>query len=152
MIILIDQWEREAISERTIRALDQSAYEGNYVHGRPPLGYRLVDKKLKIVESEAAIIRNIFDMYLFDGDSMNKILHYHGCKHRDLGFVWSYDRIRIILNNEIYTGLYSNKRIVIEDHSPQIISKDIFEKTKVMLKYKNKMESGWATLEWTPFI
>lgn len=34
MIILIAQWEREAISERTIRALDQSAYEGNYVHGR----------------------------------------------------------------------------------------------------------------------
>ncbi|MGM7268198.1 recombinase family protein, partial [Erysipelothrix rhusiopathiae] len=39
IIILIAQWEREAISERTIRALDQSAYEGNYVHGRAPFGY-----------------------------------------------------------------------------------------------------------------
>lgn len=33
IIILIAKWEREAISERTIRTLDQSAYEGNYVHG-----------------------------------------------------------------------------------------------------------------------
>lgn len=141
MIILIDQWEREAISERTIRALDQSAFEGNYVHVRAPLGYRLDNKKLVVQESEAEIIKNIFDMYLFDGYSINEIFHFHGSKYRDMGFVWSYDRIRIILNNELYTGVYRNKRIVIDNHSPQIISKEIFKQTRVMLKYKSKVKS-----------
>lgn len=110
MIILIDQWEREAISERTIRALDQSAFEGNYVHVRAPLGYRLDNKKLVVQESEAEIIKNIFDMYLFDGYSINEIFHFHGSKYRDMGFVWSYDRIRIILDNELYTGWYYVKK------------------------------------------
>ena len=141
IIILVAQWEREAISERTIRALDQSAYEGNYVHGRAPFGYRLENKKLVVKENEAEIIKNIYDMYLFDGYSINEIFHFHGSKYRDMGFVWSYDRVRIILNNELYTGVYKNKRIVIDNHSPQIISKEIFKQTKIMLNYKNKMES-----------
>ena len=141
VIILIAQWEREAISERTIRALDQSAYEGNYVHGRPPFGYRLEDKKLVINEHEASVIKQIYHMYLFDGDSMNQIMHYHGNNHREFGFNWTYDRIRIILTNEIYTGTYRNKRIIVEDHSPQIIDADLFNTVQVQMKNRNRRDS-----------
>ncbi|MDE8040930.1 recombinase family protein [Erysipelothrix rhusiopathiae] len=141
MIILIAQWEREAISERTIRALDQSAYEGNYVHGRAPFGYSLVNKKLVINEKEATIIKQIYHMYYYNEDSMNKILHYHGSHHRDLGFVWTYDRIRIILTNEIYTGTYRNKRISIDNHSPQIISHELFEMVQKLMKSKNRRDN-----------
>lgn len=141
MIILNSQWEREAISERTIRAVDQSAYEGNYVHGRAPFGYSLVNKKLVINEKEATIIKQIYHMYYYNEDSMNKILHYHGSHHRDLGFVWTYDRIRIILTNEIYTGTYRNKRISIDNHSPQIISHELFEMVQQLMKSKNRRDN-----------
>ncbi|MDE8227210.1 recombinase family protein [Erysipelothrix rhusiopathiae] len=138
IIILIAQWEREAISERTIRALDQSAYEGNYVHGRAPFGYTLVNKKLVINEKEAAIIKQVYHMYLFDQDSINKIFHFHANHHNDFDFMWTYDRIKIILTNEIYTGTYRNKRIVIENHSPQIISHDLFNMVQKALKFRNR--------------
>lgn len=138
IIILIAQWEREAISERTIRALDQSAYEGNYVHGRAPFGYTLVNKKLVINEKEAAIIKQVYHMYLFDQDSINKIFHFHANYHNDFDFMWTYDRIKIILTNEIYTGTYRNKRIVIENHSPQIISHDLFNMVQKALKFRNR--------------
>lgn len=141
MIILIAQWEREAISERTIRALDQSAYEGNYVHGRTPFGYNTVNKKLVINELEAPIVKQIFHMYLFNEDNVNKILHYHGSNYRDLGFIWTYDRIRNILTNEIYTGTYRNKRIVIDNHSPQIIEREQFEMVQEMMQSKNKKDN-----------
>lgn len=39
--------------------------------------------------------------------------------------MWTYDRIKIILTNEIYTGTYRNKRIVIDNHSSQIISREL---------------------------
>lgn len=140
MIILIAQWEREAISERTIRALDQSAYEGNYVHGKPPFGYRLVDKKLVVDEKEASIINQIYHMYLFNEDSINKIFHYHANHHREFDFMWTYDRIKIILTNEIYTGTYRNKRIVIDNHSPRIISRELFEMAQKALKLRNRRD------------
>lgn len=140
IIILIAQWEREAISERTIRALDQSAYEGNYVHGKPPFGYRLVDKKLVIDEKEASIINQIYHMYLFNEDSINKIFHYHANHHREFDFMWTYDRIKIILTNEIYTGTYRNKRIVIDNHSPRIISRELFDMAQIAQKSRNRRD------------
>ncbi|MDE8220744.1 recombinase family protein, partial [Erysipelothrix rhusiopathiae] len=73
MIILIAQWEREAISERTVRGLDQSAYEGNYAHGRPPYGYDLINKKLVINKSEAKIVEEAYSLYIYEEYSMNLI-------------------------------------------------------------------------------
>lgn len=141
MIILIAQWERESISERTIRALDQSAYEGNWVHGRPPFGYDLIDKKLVVNDLESSIVKQTFHMYEYNQDNINKILHHHGSKYRNLGFVWSHDRIRNILRNEIYTGTYMNKRIVIDNQSPSIISNELFNAVQNSLDMRNRRDS-----------
>ena len=40
-----------------------NASNGEHCGGVPPLGYNVVDKKLVINESEAEIVRRIFDMY-----------------------------------------------------------------------------------------
>lgn len=63
VIILISQWERETISERTCRGVDQAAIEGIYVKGRSPYGYKIEDKKLVIVDEEAAHVRELFELY-----------------------------------------------------------------------------------------
>lgn len=141
MIILIAQWEREAISERTIRAMDQSAYEGNWVHGKPPFGFYLIEKKLVVNECEAAIVKQVYHMYQYNGDSMSQIQHYRGNHHTDLGFVWTHDRIKIMLTNEIYTGVNKNKRIRIEKHSPRIINNELFEMVQHSLDYRNRRDS-----------
>ena len=45
---------------------------GEYVDSNAPYGYRLVNKMLEIYEPEAAIVRNIFSLYL-QGFSTNEI-------------------------------------------------------------------------------
>ncbi|QIK58206.1 recombinase family protein [Erysipelothrix sp. HDW6A] len=137
-IILMAQWEREAISERTIRALDQSAFEGNWVHGKPPFGYDLIDKKLMINENEAIMVEEIYNQYYFKELAINAIFHFMRCNHNTFNFDWTYDRIKIVLNNEIYTGTYRNKRIAIEDHSPAIVSKEMFQNVQQMFLHKNR--------------
>lgn len=94
-----------------------------------------------INELEAPIVKQIFHLYLFNEDNVNKILHYHGSNHPNLGFVWTYDRIRNILTNEIYTGTYRNKRISIDNHSPQIIKREQFDRVQEMMKSKNKKDN-----------
>ncbi|MDE8127537.1 recombinase family protein [Erysipelothrix rhusiopathiae] len=149
MIILIAQWEREAISERTVRGLDQSSYEGNYVHGSPPFGYDLIDKKLVINSHESTIVEEAFMLYIYEDLSMNLISLMFREKYSNERYNWTQDRIRNIFNNPIYYGKYQNKRIEIENHSPAIVSKYIHDlanrkmrerryKTKNSYKYNGK--------------
>ncbi len=99
MIILIAQWEREAISERTKRAMDQAALEGNYIHGRKPFGYDVVNKKLIVNKVHAAVVKKIFNYYLYEGISINKIAYRLNNEHRDLGVLWTHDRVSNMLKN-----------------------------------------------------
>lgn len=149
MIILIAQWEREAISERTVRGLGQSAYEGNYVHGRPPYGYDLIDKKLVINRSEAKIVEEAYLLYIYEEYSMNLISIMFRDKYPNERYKWSQDRIRNLFTNPIYYGLYENKRLRIEDHSLAIITKETYlitqriinqrtHNTKYEYKFKGK--------------
>ncbi|MDE8293062.1 recombinase family protein, partial [Erysipelothrix rhusiopathiae] len=126
MIILIAQWEREAISERTVRGLDQSAYEGNYAHGRPPYGYDLINKKLVINKSEAKIVEEAYSLYIYEEYSMNLISIVFRDKYPCERYKWSQDRIRNLFSNPIYYGLYTNKRLNIKNHSPAIMTEETY--------------------------
>ncbi|CAM3450437.1 recombinase family protein [Erysipelothrix sp. HDW6B] len=138
MIILVAQWETEAISERTIRGMDQSAYEGNWVHGKAPYGYDIIDKKLVINEREAAIVKEAHYLYYYEFKNRSEIKHLFNNKHRKEAFVWTDDRIRVLLNNVIYKGTYQNSRIVIEEHSPVIIEPKLFDDVQLALSLRNK--------------
>lgn len=138
MIILIAQWEREAISERTIRAMDQSAFEGNWVNGKAPFGYSIIEKKLVVDTYQALVVEEIYNMYYYKELSINSIYHYLQCNLNVFNFKWSYDRVKGILTNEIYTGTYRNKRITLENHSPSIISKKLYAEAQNMLKHRNR--------------
>lgn len=117
--------------------MDQSAYEGNWVHGRAPFGYELIDKKLVINDIEASIVKQTFHMYEYNQENINKITFHHGSKYRNLGFEWSHDRVSNMLRNEIYTGFYRNKRISITNHSPRIISDELFNVVQRSLTSRN---------------
>lgn len=142
MIVLIAQWERETISERTIRAIDQSAREGKFLYGTPPFGYIKFDGRLTIHKENAEIVRRIFKMYLEDDLSSGMIaivLNNENTNER----VWKRNRIREILHNNIYIGTYINKRIVVENHSPAIVDREIFKKVQIKIAertyHKNKL-------------
>lgn len=68
---VVAEFERQKITERSVRGRRASARAGNVLGGRAPYGYRFTDDhlQLKVVESEANVIRMIYDWYtLGNGD------------------------------------------------------------------------------------
>ena len=62
VLLSFAQFEREVIGERIRDKIAASKKKGMWMGGVPPLGYQAQDRKLVIVESEAEIVRFIFQM------------------------------------------------------------------------------------------
>jgi site-specific DNA recombinase len=58
------EFEREMIAERTRDKMAAARRKGKWTGGPPPLGYDVVDRKLVVNESEAALVRRLYDLYL----------------------------------------------------------------------------------------
>jgi DNA invertase Pin-like site-specific DNA recombinase len=61
--VVLAQFEREVIGERIRDKIAASKKKGMWMGGVPPLGYRVQDRKLVIIGSEAEIVRSIFYRY-----------------------------------------------------------------------------------------
>ena len=105
--------ELKMITKRMQRGRLKSVEEGKFIASTAPFGYRFEyskegNKMLVIDEEKAAIVRNIFDMYL-NGNGAYKIktwLDSIGVKsNNDIPF--SEQAVRRILKNEIYCGYVS---------------------------------------------
>jgi site-specific DNA recombinase len=106
---LTAEWERESIRERTMTGHLQRMKEGCWASGRTPFGYdyNKDTKHLIINESEAGIIRKIFDLYASGkslgsiADRLNKELVSPRGKN---GKGWYSNSIRHVLINPTYKG------------------------------------------------
>ena len=67
IVMVFAQLEREQVSERTTDIMKHMARQGRYLGRHLMLGYDLVDKALVVNETEAAIVREIFESYLEQG-------------------------------------------------------------------------------------
>src|SRR6201997_3511156 len=63
VLLSFAQFEREVIGERIRDKIAASKRKGMWMGGVPPLGYRVQDRKLVIVDSEADTVRLIFRRY-----------------------------------------------------------------------------------------
>src|SRR6201986_789330 len=63
VLLSFAQLEREVIGERIRDKIPASKRKGMWMGGVPPLGYRVQDRKLIVVEGEAEIVRCIFRRY-----------------------------------------------------------------------------------------
>jgi len=141
----IAQLESEQIGERTYMGMRQKAESGKGLLGfRVPYGYRLREGKLHIDDTEAEVVRSIYDHYL-SGQTMEMIawgLNRDGAVTRtENGWtVWSIGRI---LHNPVYAGYLRWDDLVIpSDHAP-IVSADTFNKVQMLAasKVKNSKHS-----------
>lgn len=110
--------ESEKTSIRTKTSLRQMVEEGHFKGGSPAYGYDLVKSgrfnkrkhelyDLKINESEAAVVRLIFDKYTSEGYGTWRIANFlneNGYRTRS-GKPWHQASIRGILGNLTYTGV-----------------------------------------------
>jgi len=63
LLLSFVQFEREVIGERIRDKIAASKRKGMWMGGVPPLGYRVRDRRLVIVDGEAEIVRTIFRRY-----------------------------------------------------------------------------------------
>lgn len=152
---LAAQKESENISENMHWSYQHRMATGEYNCTLTPYGYERVDGNMVIKESEAVIIRQIFERYLA-GDGMQEIanmLNANGTPRRFGQKLWRKSTIRYLLNNERYMGdallqktykegfPYRKKRnhgerpkYYVENSNPPIVSKETFTKAQELLR------------------
>jgi hypothetical protein len=83
----------------------QKAETGGLLGFNPPFGYEIANNDLKVIESEAKVVLEIFERYA-SGESMNAIARY--LNERSVftrrGGRWTLYSIRQILHNPAYAG------------------------------------------------
>jgi DNA invertase Pin-like site-specific DNA recombinase len=67
MLLSFAQFEREVTGERIRDKIAASKKKGMWMGGVVPLGYRVEDRALQIVEDHAGIVRSLFSRYLEAG-------------------------------------------------------------------------------------
>lgn len=115
--------------------MQQKAKEGKWTVSIPPLGYDSIESKLIINQQEAAIVKEIYSLYL-SGMGMWKIarnLNEKGILSKK-GKQWGQNPIRFIFTNPIYKGttrynfrVNKGNYFEVDEVAPAIISREDFK-------------------------
>lgn len=122
------QLEREQIKERMQMGLDARAKEGKWHGGGfDPYGYDYIDGDLVVNEKEAAVVRKIYDLYLDQGWSINKIRRYLQERYTTkYGGFENDSTVLNILTNPIYISKLRWKNELYDAPHDPIISEERF--------------------------
>lgn len=124
------QMERETIVERTLMGRAGRAEEGLWHGGgTDPIGYDYVDGGLAINESEAAQVREVYDLFA-SGHTVTEITRrMAGCKtkHGD----WSHtSTVGNVLDNPLYAGTVHFDGVRGKGRHEAIVSRDVDQRVK----------------------
>jgi len=161
---LLNQRYVNNLAKEVMKGLRERAHKGLFNGGKPPLGYAIVDGHYEIVESEAIIIKTIFELAA-DGYGYNhilKVLNSKGYKTRGNNS-FGKNSLYELLHNERFKGVYtyskalprkrSGKRnthsskeddqiIRIPDAIPKIVSEDLWERANASRKLASKLSTN----------
>ena len=120
-----------SLSENTRRGKKENALKGKLNGGVTPYGYIRKNGNYEIEPQKAKIIQFIFSSYI-EGVPFSKIIQDIRNIHNQ---TFSKSGIKNILNNSVYTGLYTyntyeGEQFKIENHHPAIITKEIFSQAE----------------------
>ena len=158
-------WQASGESEKTaIRVKTkqmQMVQSGEYRGGLIPYGYRLEKlgrtnrrnqpvNDLVIDESEAAVVRKIYDLLINYGYGTNRVAQYlndRGINTKRGSQTWTGSSVRHIVNNPIYTGRYHMQGSISEPFEHlRIIDQDMFDKCLQTVKGRAILNYGSETL------
>ncbi|NUJ19330.1 recombinase family protein [Bacillus glycinifermentans] len=143
LVAAMAQWERENLAERVYMGMRRMVEENKRPGASPPFGYDLVDGELVINEEEAKWVKKIFKGFLYKGrTAIAAMLNDAGVKTKK-GNYWNDSVVTFIVNNPVYCGLIrwnhrkvsgrkTNEDILVEGNHPPIISRELFEKVKLV--------------------
>lgn len=162
VLLSFAQFEREITGERIRDKIAASKKKGMWTGGPRPLGYDIVEKKLVINETEAKIVRMLFERYLAMGAVADVIeeLHRKGIrnktwvspdgKHRG-GNRFHRGPVYKILHNHLYTGQIPFKEKVYEGEHERIVSTELWAAVQTQLEKNRRIHSD-VKLKRTPYL
>ena len=166
----IAQKESESNSSNMRWSYQQRMKSGKFITCNAPFGYRLKNGTLEICESEAQIVRMIFNRYLA-GQSKDDIAAFVstlGVPTREGNTLWKHKAISYILSNERYVGdsllqkKYTTETLpyrqkinrgekeqyYVPASHPAIVDRDTFEAVAALLRKRTftVAKRGWDPL------
>ena len=127
------EWYSRQLSENVTRGMTDNAHRCLY-NGTRIIGYtRGPDGRYALRPDEAAVVRNIFDLYCsgYSAARICRILNDQGVK-TSRGTRFSPETLLRIISNERYTGVYIWGDIRVPDGMPAIIERSVFEEAQRM--------------------
>jgi site-specific DNA recombinase len=135
ILLSFAQFEREVIGERIRDKFAASRARGMWMGGWAPLGYDIRDRKLVVNETEAALVRRIFERFVRLGSATKLVLELtcEGVRHKrgkpiDKGFLYK------LLNNRLYLGQAVHKGQSHPGEHEAIIGQDLWDRTHAVLQ------------------
>src|ERR1700751_3748443 len=132
VLLSFAQFEREVIGERIRDKIAASKQKGMWMGGVAPLGYRVQDRKLVIIDSEAEIVRSIFRRYTelgsvrllkdeLEARNIPRKLRTSGAGRISGGKPFARGALYLMLQNRIYRGeIVHNQQSHLGEHTPII--------------------------------
>jgi DNA invertase Pin-like site-specific DNA recombinase len=143
ILLSFAQFEREVIGERIRDKVAASRKRGIWMGGYVPLGYEVKDRKLIIKESEAAIVRMIFERFVAVGSAtaLARALVTEGVRSRrgrlvDKGFLYK------LLANRVYIGDAVHKGTAYPGEHKPIVSRELFDRVRATLQISPRMRAS----------
>ena len=150
VLLSFAQFEREVTSERIRDKIAASKRKGLWVGGPLPLGYRMKDDKIAVVEEEAERVRLIFHRYLELG-GVNALVR--DLRKRDIrtktrllstgatrgGVPFGRGSLFYLLRNRFYVGEVKYKDEILPGEQPAIMDRALFDAVQ------QKLTDQWTT-------
>src|SRR6185295_10055058 len=134
ILLSFGQYERELTGERIRDKFAASRRKGMWMGGYVPLGYDLKDRKLIVNETEAAVVRRVFEGFIKTGSTtvLVRTLREQGVRGKrgrliDKGYVYQ------LLKNRVYIGEAVHKGTPYPGEHRAIITKAVWDKVHGIL-------------------
>jgi site-specific DNA recombinase len=143
ILLSFAQFEREVIGERIRDKFAASRAKGMWMGGWPPLGYEVQDRRLVVVEREAALVRRIFDRFAKTGsalsvarelDAAGEVTKRRQCASAQRGGKpWTKGSVYKLLANRVYLGEAVHKGLAYPGEHAAIVDQRTWDKAHAVM-------------------
>src|SRR5512144_876781 len=162
ILLSFAQFEREVIGERIRDKFAASRRKGMWMGGTPPLGYDVVERKLVVNETEAELVRLIFNRFLRVGSATQLAQELRRAGHTTKSWMTQDGRRRPgkpidkgaiykILGNRIYLGEAVHKGTSYPGEHEAVIDRPTWDKVHAILAENTAARSN-STRSQTPAL
>jgi site-specific DNA recombinase len=153
VLLSFAQFEREVTGERIRDKIAASKRKGIWMGGVVPLGYRVENRALHVVEEHAVFVRNLYRRYLdigtvvrlkaiLDREDARSPLRTDGTGKTIGGGLISRGHLYKILSNPIYLGRLTHKDQVHEGLHDPIVDQETWERVQLLLAEHAQRTAG----------